>query len=387
MKATGSLRVKRGIWQIVIDYHDETGQRRQISQSTGLAEKGNKRRAQQVLDQRLEELSHQYTAALEAKNVLFLDFMRNWLDEVMVYKIRENTLSQYKMTFNGYIAKYKPFHGVKLQNVTPVLIQSYYNEQMKAGLSSNTIRKHHANLHKCLDYAVRLGLITNNPTEQTELPPKQRYTGAAAYTPQQMKELLQLFDGDPLEAPVRIAAAYGLRRSEVCGLRWKAIDFEEGTISICHTAVVDNGKVIYSDNTKAATSNRLLPLTEYMRGYLLEIKKRQEECREALRSAYTDSGYVCTKNDGTPINPDFVTHHFQRKLKAAKLPVIRFHDLRHSAVYALRKGGCDVKDIQAWLGHSDVSTTLNVYGHVMGGDMKRLERVMDSAMFQPSRVG
>ncbi len=222
---------------------------------------------------------------------------------------------------------------------------------------------------------------------QTELPPKQRYTGAIAYTPQQMKELLHLFDGDPLETPVRIAAAYGLRRSEVCGLRWDAIDFEEEIISICHTAVVDNGKIIYADNTKTATSNRLLPLTEYMRGYLLEIKKRQEECREALRSAYVDSGYVCTRCDGTPINPDFVTHHFQRKLKNANLPMIRFHDLRHSVVYALRKGGCDVKDIQAWLGHSDVSTTLNVYGHVMGGDMKRLGHVMDSTLFQPARAG
>ncbi len=109
MRATGSLQVKRGIWQIVTDYYDEVGQRRQISQSTGLDEKGNKRRAQQFLDQRLEELYHQHTAALEARNILFLDFMHSWLDDVMAYKIRSNTLSQYKMTFNGYIAKYNPF--------------------------------------------------------------------------------------------------------------------------------------------------------------------------------------------------------------------------------------------------------------------------------------
>lgn len=161
---------------MVFEYQDATGQRRQKSESTGLPEKGNKRRAQQMLDKRLEELSQQRTAALEARNVLFLTFMSSWLDDVMAYKIRANTLSQYKMILNGYIAKYEPFHGVKLQNVTPALIQSFYNAELNAGLSSSTIRKHHSNIHKCLDYAVRLGLIANNPSAQTELPAKQKYT-------------------------------------------------------------------------------------------------------------------------------------------------------------------------------------------------------------------
>ena len=100
-----------------------------------------------------------------------------------------------------------------------------------------------------------------------------------------------------------------------------------------------------------------------------------------LGNGYTDSGYICVQKDGTPINPDFVTHHFQRVLKGSQLPVVRFHDLRHAAVYALRKGGCDAKDIQAWLGHSDITTTLNVYGHVLNGDMDRLGQVMDRLLF------
>ena len=93
------------------------------------------------------------------------------------------------------------------------------------------------------------------------------------------------------------------------------------------------------------------------------------------------------KDNGVPIDPNFVTHHFLRVLKANGFPSMRFHDLRHSVVYALRKGGCDLKDIQAWLGHSDISTTLNVYGHVMGEDMKLLGNVMDSAIFQTTKAG
>lgn len=387
MKVTGHLRAKRGIWQMVFSYLDKDGKRRQKSESTGLPEKGNKRRAQQMLDKRLKELAQQYEPFLDDGRVLFLDFMRDWLDNVMAYKVKENTLEQYNLTFDRYISEYKPFHGLKLQDLTPPMLQSYYSEQVKAGLSPNTVRKHHANIHKCLDYAVRLGLIAFNPSAQVELPAKQKYTGATACTPGQLQGLLQLFRGDPLETVLMLGIAYGLRRSEVCGLRWDAVDMEAGTLHICHTAVKANGRVLYSDSTKTATSNRVLPLTASMREYLGSVRERQEENKRLFGRDYTDSGYICVKPDGTPIDPDFVTHHFRRVLVANDVPIIRFHDLRHSAVNTLRKGGCDVKDIQAWLGHSDVSTTLNVYGHILQGDMVRLGDVVDTAIFQAPKAG
>ena len=387
MKVTGHIRSKNGIWQMVFEYYDKSGQRRQKSESTHLPEKGNKRRAQQMLDKRLKELAQQYEPFLDDGRVLFLDFMRDWLDNVMAYKVKENTLEQYNLTFDRYISEYKPFHGLKLQDLTPPMLQSYYSEQVKAGLSPNTVRKHHANIHKCLDYAVRLGLIAFNPSAQVELPAKQKYTGATACTPGQLQGLLQLFRGDPLETVLMLGIAYGLRRSEVCGLRWDAVDMEAGTLHICHTAVKANGRVLYSDSTKTATSNRVLPLTASMREYLGSVRERQEENKRLFGRDYTDSGYICVKPDGTPIDPDFVTHHFRRVRVANDVPIIRFHDLRHSAVNTLRKGGCDVKDIQAWLGHSDVSTTLNIYGHILQGDMVRLGNVVDAALFQAPKAG
>lgn len=387
MKATGYVRLKRGIWQIVFYYFDENGERHQSSESTGLPEKGNKRRAQQILNERLEELANQYTTTLASKNILFLTFMLDWLNDIVSHKVKISTFSQYLYVFNTYIAKYKPFHGVKLQELTPALLQSYYNEQLKAGLSPNTVRKHHANIHKCLDYAVRMGKITLNPSIMTELPAKRKYQGATAYTPEQLKKLLRLFRGEPLEAAVQLTVTYGLRRSEVCGLRWEAIDFDAGTIHICHTAVMNKGKVVYSDSTKTDSSNRVLPLTSNMRIYLQKVQRQQAENKQLFGDAYIDSGYVCVHPNGAPIRPDYVTPHFQRRLKEIGLPVIRFHDLRHSAVYALRKGGCDAKDIQAWLGHSDITTTLNVYGHVLGGDMDRLGQVMDSLLFKADKAG
>lgn len=387
MKVTGHLRVKRGIYQMVFSYLDKDGNRHQKSESTGLPEKGNKRRALQMLDKRLKELSQQYIALLDNKGQLFLNFMRDWLDNVMAYKVKENTLEQYGLTFDRYIAEYKPFHGLKLQDLTPALLQSYYSEQLKAGLSPNTVRKHHANIHKCLDYAVRLGLIPFNPSAQVELPAKQKYTGATACTPEQLRDILQLFQGDPLETVLMLGIIYGMRRSEVCGLRWDAVDMEAGTLHICHTAVKAHGRVLYSDKTKTASSNRVLPLTASMRDYLGIVRERQEENKRLFGRDYTDSGYICVKPDGTPIDPDFVTHHFRRVLKAHDFQPIRFHDLRHSAVNTLRKGGCDAKDIQAWLGHSDIATTYNLYGHILKGDMARLGNVVDTAIFQASKAG
>lgn len=123
-----------------------------------------------------------------------------------------------------------------------------------------------------------------------------------------------------------------------------------------------------------------------MCAYFKGVQAWQSENKVLVGRSYADRGYVCVNPDGTPIRPDYVTHHFRRKLEEGGLPPIRFHDLRHSAVYASRKGGCDAKDIQCWLGHSDVSTTLNVYGHLLSGDMAKLGQVMDSALFQTSKV-
>lgn len=381
MKATGSLRLKRGIYQIVIDYVDAKGQRRQKSESTGLTEKGNKRRAQAILDQRLQELERESEAALEARDQLFLSFMRSWLDEVVSHRVKANTLTQYNMVFDKYISAYKPFVGVMLHDLTPALLQSYYNAQLAAGLSPNTIRKHHANIHRCLAYAVRLDLMLYNPADRVELPKKKRYQGAQALTPAQLGEVLKAFEGDMLETVVRIAVTYGLRRSEVCGLAWDAVDFEAGTLHVCRTAMVNRGVVTYCDSTKTASSNRVLPLTPSIRDYLLKVKADQEEQRRLFGGAYIDSGLVCVKANGEPIHPNLVTHHFRLVLKKHGLPLVRFHDLRHSAVYALRKGGADAKDIQAWVGHSDVSTTLGVYGHILGNDLTRLGAVMDKVLF------
>ena len=156
---TGSLRIKHKTYYMVFSWKDELGQWRQKSESTGIPERGGKRKAQELLNNRLAELQAQSTAALTVKDVPFLDFLKNWLEDRMTSELRPNTFTQYRQVVENSICQYKPFVGVKLKKLTPPLIQSYINERVKGGLSPNSIRKHYCIIHKCLDYAMKLDML------------------------------------------------------------------------------------------------------------------------------------------------------------------------------------------------------------------------------------
>lgn len=361
---TGSLRVKNGIWQMIFQYKDDTGKWKKKSESTGLPERNNKRKAEAMLTARLNELNGVSVQTLQNEKVLFLDAMQTWLDDVMVSQVRYNTLVQYKNAFSYNIKTYPPFQGLRLQKVTPVILQGFYNEKVKSGLSPSTVHKLHANINKFFKYALSLDMVSGNPAQRVTLPRKERPNVGKTYNAQQLQTLFQVFQGDPMELVVFLTATYGLRRSEVCGLRWEAVDFASHCLYINHTAVAINGEVIRSDRTKSAASRRKLPMNEQVYNRLQQALESQKKSAQELGDLWPDSGYVCLRPDGQPIDPTFVSHHFARVLKKHSLPYIRFHDLRHSVATLLHSGGYDLKDIQGWLGHSDISTTGNIYSHL-----------------------
>lgn len=223
-------------------------------------------------------------------------------------------------------------------------------------------------------------MIDRNPADRVPLPKKVKSTAASFYNSEQLQSLLSLFWGDPIEPAVFLAVHLGLRRSEVCGLRWDSVDFNTSQITICHTAVVTDGQVIYSDNTKSRSSNRVLSMSQAVADYLKQVKQAQEADKMLFGNEYNNSGYVCTKQNGTPINPDFVSHHFQRVIGKSDLPHIRFHDLRHSTASLLHQSGYGLKDIQTWLGHSDVQTTGNIYTHLDARRMDHMAQALDQAL-------
>ena len=173
-----------------------------------------------------------------------------------------------------------------------------------------------------------------------------------------------------MNGDILFGAFYGLRRSEAIGLKWDAIDFDQNTITIRHTVTscdLDGKRVLVaSDTTKTKSSMRTLPLVPFMRERLLTLKEEQQENRRLCGRSYIKEylEYVCVNEIGDLIKPHYVTESFPKLLKAKGMRQIRYHDLRHSCASLLLANVVPMKQIQEWLGHSDFSTTANIYAHL-----------------------
>ena len=228
---------------------------------------------------------------------------------------------------------------------------------------------YHANIHKALKYAVKLDLIAVNPADKVERPKKDRYVGSF-YDADEMSALFAAAIGSKLELPILLGAFYGLRRSEVIGLKWDAIDFEQNTVTIRHTVTscdLDGKRILVAaDTTKTKASMRTLPLVPFLRQRLLALRAQQQENRRRQGSGYSTAylDYVCVNERGDLLRPHYVTKTFPKLLQANGLRRIRYHDLRHSCASLLLANGVPMKQIQEWLGHSDFSTTANIYAHL-----------------------
>ena len=250
---------------------------------------------------------------------------------------------------------------LKVKSVTPATVQAYVNEKLNGGLSSNSVRRHLANISKCLDSAVKQNIIAYNPLKRIEKPKAQKFTGAKFYNQTQIDQLLEVSKGSPLEIVILLTLFYGLRRSEAIGIKWKSVNFEEKTLTIEHTIVRIGTKVHRLDRTKNDSSNATFPMPNKIIERLLEWRGQQQEHKALQPNDYINEGYVCTKPNGELLSPDFVSQHFALLLKKNNMPHIRFHDLRHSSAGFLKRLGFDLKDIQTWLRHKDIQTTMNIY--------------------------
>lgn len=263
-------------------------------------------------------------------------------------------------------------------------IQEYYNILFSDGLSANSVIHHHAIIRKALDYAYKMDIIPNNPADKVQRPKKEQYIGSF-YNENELNELFEKSKDDPLNLMIRMASYYGLRRSEVLGLKWDAFDFDNKTITIKHTVTIgriDGKRQIYSkDRTKNKSSYRTLPLIDDIADRLLEFKGQQEYFKKAFGKSYynKDKEYVFVKPDGKLTRPDYVSEHFKNLLKNLGLRHIRFHDLRHSCASLLLAKGIPMKAIQEWLGHSNFSTTANIYAHLDSNSKQLSAQAITSA--------
>ena len=349
---TGNLQIKNGKYYAVLNLK-VNGKHKPKWIPLGLPERGNKREAESLLNHLIVEyetrgagkfyptLGENGELVTEApkvdeSEVLFADYVQSWLKMIRP-TVSAATYNSYRSMVDARIDRYFRELGVTLGALTPTQIQTFYQTILDDDNTTNTVIHYHAVLHRALKNAVKKDIIDRNPADRVDKPRKNRYQ-AAHYSREEMLRLFSVIEGDPLEPAIRIAAYYGLRRSEVLGLKWDAINFKDKTISIRHKVVelTEGGKsILHGEGVlKTKSSVRTLPLLPVIEDLLKREKQRQETYRGLFRGAYCKDylDYVCVDQMGRLLRPNYVTEHFAWIIQKYGLRKLRFHDLRHPYV-------------------------------------------------------
>jgi len=390
------LYQKRGTWRFCIPYEDADGKRRQKWVDTGLPIRGNKKKAAEmesaVLAEWLPKLmandpnetvdkaptasspvmerqSQREDNADNYQKTRFSDYMRNWVESAKSY-LQVSTYAEYSRMIYSVTLPYFEKSGVYLEDIRPNDIKKFY-DYLQNTRSPNTIRRFHANIHRALECAVedediRLEV---NPAKRVKLPPVVKFV-SEVYSKEDLMKLFEIIQDSYLFPLILVDATYGLRRSELLGLKWSAIDFQRKTLTVkaaaIHCRVDGKYQTVVKPLLKTKSSYRTFPLTPEVEAVLLAERERQKQNQKKFKSMYSREyqDFVFVNELGKLRHPNTVSQHFSRNiLKRYKLKKIRFHDLRHTCATLLLDGGVSLKDIQRYLGHSQLSTTADIYTH------------------------
>ena len=365
--ASGHLQVKKGFYYVVLSYYNNNGKRRVKYFSTGLPEKGNKRKTEAELVRIRSEFVPPQEVGELASNMPFEDYLLEWLEIVKV-RVKATTFGSYEQMVKSAIEPYFRKKAVTLQGSEARHIQQFYSEKLKT-VKPNSVIHYHAVIYQALKYAMKTDLVTQNLAMEVDRPKKNDYQ-PVFLDAEELQHLFEVVKGTKLELPVLVAAFYGLRRGEVCGLKWDVIDFERGTISVKRTVIFTNADGTYREveqqSAKTKSSLRTLPLVGSFRDYFMQVKEAQELNKKVCGNCYNYEydGFVFVDEMGERMKMNYLTSAFPKFLERHGLRRMRFHDLRHSCASLLLANSVPLKQIQEWLGHSDFSTTANIYAHL-----------------------
>ena len=363
----GHLTLKNGKYYAVLNYRNAGGQRKTKWISLGLSEKGNKRKAEAELARLRAEFEPPKEVGDLSSDMLFADYLLEWL-EIAKGRLAVATYSSYAAMIKKPVGPYFRQRNLTLRELEARHLQMFYSEMLRK-VKPNTVIHYHAIIHSALKYAVKTDMLVQNVADKVDRPKKNGFQ-PVFLSAEEMQKMFEALRGTKLELPVLVAAFYGFRRGEVLGLKWDAIDFERGTISVIRTVttITVEGKQmeIEQQSAKTKSSLRTLPLIGSFREYFLQVKEAQELNKQICGNCYNHEydGFVFVDELGERMRANYLTSAFPKFLEDHGLRRMRFHDLRHSCASLLLANGVPLKHIQEWLGHSDFTTTANIYAHL-----------------------
>ena len=384
---TGSVQIHKGYYFIVFNMYNEYGKRKPEWHSTGLKVDNNERKNNQIRKQAEKMLNEELvrvnaensfsnklnTIAKNSKysNMLFSDYMLEWLENIKP-KVVQSTYIGYEQVVKGRLCPYFKSKKIKLIDLRPKDIQDFINYLYKQRLKGSTIAHYTSNMNTALKEAVIAEIIPSNPMDRIESVKKEVYI-PEFYTDDELIELIEVIKTQKLELPLTLGIIYGLRREEILGLTWNAIDFKNKSITIRKT--VGRGKYdgvtqfLIKDIPKNKSSYRTLPMFDFITNLLNKYKEKYKLNEKIFGNTYiTDyKDFICLMDNGELVKPDYVDRTFSRILKENGFRHIRLHDLRHSCATLLLRNGVPLPEIQKWLGHSNIITTQR-YSHLDQND-------------------
>lgn len=384
---TARLQDKGGRYYCVINYK-EGESRKQKWISLGITTKESKNKALALMEEKRAEFESKL--CLAGTSTYFVDYIEKWLQERKGIVQQTTWEGDETYVYRHIIPYFEPLK-LFLVDVRPIHIKQYYEfkytcgrlDGKEGGLSIAAIKKHALIIKQVLDNAVLEEYISTNPTAVVKMPGKEVPVREKKFlTLNEANEVLKAFEGHPLQAMIYVTLYYGLRRSEVLGLRWRAIDFEKNTMTINHTVVTTKEGRLAKDQMKTASSYREYQLIEDVRCVLLKLKATQEVNRRLFGSEYEDNDYIFKWENGKLFRPDTVTRTIERHLREHGLPEITYHSLRHSTASILYDMGWDIMDIKHWLRHSSIDVTADIYTHISQNRKANLSKKL-AGTFEP----
>lgn len=331
----GHLTLKNGRYYAVLNYRNAGGQRKTKWISLGLPEKGNKRKAEAELARLRAEFEPPKEAGDLSSDMLFADYLLEWL-EIAKGRLAVATYSSYAAMIKKPVGPYFRQRNLTLRELEARHLQMFYSEMLRK-VKPNTVIHYHAIIHSALKYAVKTDMLVQNVADKVDRPKKNSFQ-PVFLSAEEMQKMFEALRGTKLELPVLVAAFYGFRRGEVLGLKWDAIDFERGTISVIRTVttITLDGKQteIEQQSAKTKSSLRTLPLIGSFREYFLQVKEAQELNKQVCGNCYNHEydGFVFVDELGERMRANYLTSAFPKFLEDHGLRRMRFHDLRHPYV-------------------------------------------------------
>ena len=331
----GHLTLKNGRYYAVLNYRNAGGQRKTKWIALGLPEKGNKRKAEAELARLRAEFEPPKEVGDLSSDMLFADYLLEWL-EIAKGRLAVATYSSYAAMIKKPVGPYFRQRNLTLRELEARHLQMFYSEMLRK-VKPNTVIHYHAIIHSALKYAVKTDMLVQNVADKVDRPKKNSFQ-PVFLSAEEMQKMFEALRGTKLELPVLVAAFYGFRRGEVLGLKWDAIDFERGTISVIRTVttITLDGKQaeIEQQSAKTKSSLRTLPLIGSFREYFMQVKEAQELNKQVCGNCYNYEydGFVFVDELGERMRVEYLTNAFPKFLESHGLRRMRFHDLRHPYV-------------------------------------------------------